>query len=222
MRKAFWVLVAAQLAAAAPVGAAEPGMYAGLRGGVSFTHDGDVKAPDYPAVTIEYGTGYAVSGFAGYRFAAPWRIEGEIAYRTGPIDSVSAPLVGSVAAGGEIDALSFMVSGMRELETGGAFTPYLGGGLGAVYLSMENAYLVVPPEYVDLLGPSPLVFADDSITVPAVQLIAGLAWQAGERLALTLDYRLFVAIGPEFTGAIGNVEAEYRDSTLMAGLRVDF
>jgi opacity protein-like surface antigen len=225
MRRSYWTLPAGLLASlvlAAPAGAAEGGFYAGARGGVSFTHDGDMDAPDIPTVTIEYGTGYGVSGFAGYRFASPWRVEGEIAYRASPLESVSAPVAGSLEAGGEITALSFMVNGMRELETGGAFTPYFGGGLGVVYLSMNNANLAVPAEYVDLLGESPLVFADDSITVPAVQFIGGVAWQVGEKLALTVDYRLLIAIGPEFTGAIGNVEAEYHNSTIMAGLRVDF
>ncbi len=225
MKRSFWILPAGLLASlvlAAPAGAAEGGFYAGVRGGVSFTHDGDVSAPDYPTVTIEYGTGYGVAGYAGYRFASPWRIEGELAYRASPIEAVSAPVVGTLQAGGDITALSFMVNGVRELETGGAFTPYLGAGLGAVYLSMNNAHLVVPAEYVDLLGESPLVLADDSITVPAVQLFGGVAWQVSEKLALTVDYRLFIAIGSEFTGAIGNVEAEYRNSTIAVGLRVDF
>lgn len=225
MRRAIWAQRAGLLASlvlASPALAAEGGFYAGVRGGVSYTHDGDVSAPDIPGITIEYGTGYAVAGFAGYRFASPWRVEGEIAWRSSPIVSVSAPVVGTVEAGGKITALSFMVNGLRELETGGALAPYFGGGLGVVYLSMNDASLVVPDEYVWLLGDSPLVFADDSITVPAVQLIGGVAWQASETVALTLDYRFFVAIGPEFTGAIGNVEAEFHNSTVMAGLRVDF
>ncbi|MBE9556631.1 MAG: hypothetical protein IMF08_07220, partial [Proteobacteria bacterium] len=65
--------------------------------------------------------------------------------------------------------------------------------------------------------------ADDSVIVPAWQILGGVSWPLGQSLDLTVEYRLFGAIGPEFAGAGGTkVEADYTDSTLSLGLRMAF
>lgn len=214
-----------KLAALAAVGLLYPlsaacdetsGYYAGLYAGYGKTHDSKLRIEGYPPGTLLFEPSYRLGGIAGYDFAGPLRVELDIAWRTAGIDGLEAPAVGKIAAIGELTALSGLVNLLYEFPVEGRLQPHIGAGLGAVRLGLNDAVVDVPG-----VGLTPV--ADDSVIVPAWQLLGGVSWPLGQTLDLTVEYRLFGAIGPEFVGAGSTkVEADYTDSTLSLGLRVGF
>lgn len=192
------------------------GYYAGVYAGYGLTHDTDLSIEGYPPGTLLFEPGYRLGGVAGYDFAGPFRVELDAAWRTGGVDGVEAPIIGALVATGDVTALSGVVNLLYEPDLGGRLQPHVGAGLGAVRLAIADAVVDVP-------GVGPTLVADGSVIVPAWQVLGGLSWPLSERLDLTVEYRLFGAIGPEFVGAGSTkVEVGYTDSTLSLGLRVGF
>lgn len=200
-----------------PAVAAEPGgFYAGVYAGYGWTHDTDLRIEGYPPGTLLFEPAYRIGGVAGYDFAGTLRVELDVARRVGGIDGIEAPFIGAFAATGKVTALSGVVNLLYEPDLDGRLQPHVGAGLGAVRLAIADAVADVPG-----VGPTPV--ADGSVIVPAWQVLGGLSWPLTERLDLTVEYRLFGAIGPKFVGAASTkVEVGYTDSTLSFGLRVGF
>ncbi len=192
------------------------GYYAGVYAGYRQTHDSDIKIESYPPGTLLFEPGYRLGVVAGYDFAGPFRLELDAGWRRSPIDGLEAPVVGEIEAAGEVTALSGIVSVLYELPVEGRLQPHVGIGMGVVRLAIADAVVDVPD-----FGLTPV--ADDSVIVPAWQILGGVSWPLGESLDLTVEYRLFSAVSPEFVGAGStSVKTEYTDSTLSLGLRMAF
>lgn len=169
---------------------------------------------------------------AGYDFGM-WRAEFEIAYRQNDLDKIKAvvsqdigngPINGepiptqvvpgtsvSINADGDVSALSFMVNGYFDWQNPSPLTPYLGAGIGFARVSMNDLKV----EGVRLV--------DDSDTVFAYQLAAGVGWEFMPNLTLDLGYRYFATADPEFRDVEGDTfESEYKSHNLMLGLRIGF
>ena len=204
------------LSAAPALAAESSGYYAGIYAGYGWTHDSELRIEGYPPGTLLFEPGYRIGGVAGYDFAGPVRVELDFAWRKSGIDGLEAPIIGRIAATGEMTALSGIVSILYEPAVEGRLRPHIGAGLGAVRLTLADAVADLPD-----IGPTPV--ADDSVIVPAWQILGGIAWPLSDRMDLTAEYRLLGAIGPQFAGGdSGKVEAEYVDSMLSIGLRMGF
>jgi len=193
--------------------AAPEGFYVGAGAGVNWTQDADIVREGTPAeLEASFKLGYVGSVSAGYATAAGPRAELEFAWRwNNPVDSTESalPALTGISTG---KASSWAVMGnlLYDINTGTGFTPYIGVGAGIAQVRM------------DLGG------FDDRDYVFAYQGIAGVAYNITNNLALTLDYRYFATLDPKFDlggpGALAGstVEAEYRNHTVMAGLRYSF
>jgi opacity protein-like surface antigen len=97
----------------------------------TFQRDTDHK----PGVTGELGL--------GYDFGAV-RIEGTVGYATARLDRKKAQ-AGGFFVDGRTKALTLGLAGYVDIATGSAFTPYLGGGIGASRVDMRLSRLSGTP-----------------------------------------------------------------------------
>ena len=151
------------------------------------------------------------AGFArlGYRYSPNWRVEFEGGYRPGDVDTaigfprtypglagtrdtaLCTPTVirtASTECGGPEGSLtqtSLFVNLIYDILPESTFHPFVGVGVGLnqVKAKMIGQYSTNPAGRVDHLT------IEGTDTVPAVQLLAGLAWELSERLSLDLTYR---------------------------------
>ncbi|MDO3377331.1 outer membrane protein [Geoalkalibacter halelectricus] len=184
--------------------------YLSVHVGATWLDDADNDFKGFPLTfKSEYDTGYTVGAAAGYDFNM-WRAEFEIAYRQNDVDKIKIPGE-TFNGGGDTSALSFMVNGYFDIHNQSAFTPYLGAGIGLARVS-ANDWKAEGEKIVD-----------DSDTVFAYQLGAGVGWEFMPNLTLDLGYRYFATADPEFRDVDGDkFESEYKSHNLMLGLRIGF
>ena len=187
------------------------GWYIGAGAGVNFLQDNDAKIG---ATTnrIEADPGLLLDGSVGFGFENQFRPEFEIAYRRNTVDKVSGAGAGTPT--GNFDSVAFMGNLFYDFQTQSGVTPYLGAGIGGVFIGANNAGRVFGG---NLFNNQPFEFA--------YQGIAGLSYELSERWDLTADYRYFATVDPEYKTAVGGFktnEAEYRNHTFLLGLRYVF
>ena len=99
---------------------------------------------------------------------------------------------------GNFSMLAFMANVDYDFDTGSRWVPYVGGGLGVATISIDTE---------DANGNS---FADDSDTVFAYQVGAGLGYefplQEGRSVTVSLDWRYFATQDPTFKGNLTGAE----------------
>ncbi|HEX9646472.1 MAG TPA: OmpA family protein [Alphaproteobacteria bacterium] len=157
--------------------------------------------------SVTHDPGFAALAGAGYDFGNI-RLELEGGYRRADVDDV-----GGVDGNGRVRTYSVMGNVFYDLDFGGGFKPYIGGGLGAAHVRAKASAPV---------GPFAGIGIDDNSTRPALQGGAGVAIALAERLDLTIDYRYLFA-GPwrlEFsTNAGQDVRTRLNDHAIFVGLR---
>jgi opacity protein-like surface antigen len=152
-------------------------------------------------------------GGVGYALDNGWRIEGEIGWRSNDLDAAAL-----LDPGGSVSVVSLMANAYYDF--GGrdrAFVPYVGAGIGAAQVEVKAGF--TPP-----LSP---VTVDDSATVLAYQLMAGVTIGLGERTDLDIGYRYFSSPSVEMTGAAPPalsipVDVDLDQQSLTLGLRWGF
>jgi opacity protein-like surface antigen len=188
--------------------AADKGMYFSGNAGLSILSDAD---NEQFGVVLEssYDPGFNVGGAIGYNYGSA-RAEAEIAYHRNDVDEVSAFGIG-VPGDGTVSALSFMVNGYYDFHSGNSpWVPYLGGGIGVANVDAD----------ISVIG---LQFVDDSATVFAYQLMAGLGFNINPTTTLTMGYRYFGTTDPEFDDVFGvPFDSEYQAHEFNLGVRVAF
>ena len=185
--------------------AANEGFYVGGAGGVNWARDAKFKSPTLPSATLEYEQGWVGALSAGYATSLGIRAELEANYRWGnDIDSTSP----ASTASGKVRSLGFMGNVLYDINTGTPFTPYLGVGAGLAKVKHDAR-----------LG---AISVSDSDWVFAYQGIAGVAYNVTNNLALTADYRYFATENPKFSVPGANIEGQYRNHSVMVGLRYSF
>lgn len=192
-------VVAAPLSGAV---AAEPttGTYAMGGLGASWLRDAGISGSGVNS-SVGSDRGWTGLGALGYGFGNGVRLEGELGFRHNHADS-----------GGSMDATSLMGNALYDFQTNSPFTPYVGGGVGAVRVQPNN--LVMP-------GFSATI--DDGETVPAWQAMAGVAYDLNPNWKLDLGYRYLETANAGFTDSRGRgVDGEYRDHSVLLGLRYAF
>jgi outer membrane protein OmpA-like peptidoglycan-associated protein len=168
------------------------GIYGRLEAGWSHVPslDGSASAIN-GRVSADYTTkqseGAIGGGAVGYKWGA-FRGEVNVDYSQQSMKSLSLTSLNgyslpgnSVPLTGNINNLSFMVSGFYDFATGTPFTPYVGVGVGGAHLSFNNV------STGGFLGAVPL--ANGSDTVFAYQPMAGVHYAIGPHVELGLEYR---------------------------------
>ena len=198
--------------------------YASGQGGVNMLSDADNREA---GVSIEssHDTGWLVGGAIGRRFPGGLRAEGEVAYRRNSLDTLTVTNDGGIGvalgvgslnglsldAEGNVSALSFMLNLFYDFSTGVGIVPYLGGGVGLARVSAND---------VKVLG---VTVVDDSDTVFAFQIGAGLSFPITPAADLFVDYRYFRTADPRLTDTTGaSFDSEYQSHSISGGVRVKF
>ncbi len=114
-----------------------------------------------------------------------------------------------------MNAYSAMLNLLYDINTGTPFTPYIGAGIGWAFLDAN-----------DIKRGSGFA-VDDTDNRFAYQGIVGVAYSLTPQWKLSLDYRYFATLDPEFTaknaaGVSRNVESDYNSHAVMLGLRYHF
>ena len=181
----------------------DAGFYVGASGGFNNLNDSSLES--VVNLDVQYGPGFSFGGIFGYDFGIV-RVDTEINYRKNDIDQIG------ISADGSTSALSFMVNGYFDIPTHMVLQPYLGAGLGFATVSINEA--IVP-------GVAPV--ADDSDSVFAYQLSAGIGFELSQKTTLSFGYRYFATGDPEMQDVSGIAfSTEYQSHEFNIGVRFLF
>lgn len=183
---------------------AADGVYISGNIGLAVLNDADLTSSTVPGVVVEteYDIELNVYGAMGF-VVGQSRIELELGYSVNDIDKVKTVGV-SVSGNGEVSALSGLFNVFYDIKTDSAITPYIGGGIGAAYIEMDE---------LSVSGVTIPDSADD--TVFAYQVGGGISYVINNEMTADLGYRYFATDDPEFNG----VEAEYSSHNVTIGIR---
>ncbi|WP_247872447.1 OmpA family protein [Azospirillum sp. TSO35-2] len=183
------------------------GFYVGAGAGVNWTQDADLSS--YPApgfgLTEEFKMGGIGDVSAGYATAMGLRAELEFAWRwRNSVDRTSSSTPTLNGLGGKTSSMAFMGNLLYDINVGLPITPYIGLGAGVAGVKKS------------------LNGASDRDWVFAYQGIIGASYAVTDNVALTLDYRYFATVDPEFELGPVTSKSEYHNHTILAGLRYTF
>ncbi|RMF07560.1 MAG: OmpA family protein [Alphaproteobacteria bacterium] len=210
---ACFTLVPAFVAAPA---VADDNWYAAIRGGLSSAEKSSLDdVSSGLRGHAEHGTDLAIGLGLGYDLG-DLRVEGEILHLRNDVDEfafsndggLGAALVGvNDADSGSTRATAGMFNLLYDIDTGSAVTPYLGAGLGWGKVKFNN------------YAAAGSAILDDSDSVMAYQLIAGLRARVSQAVDLTAGYRYFGTEDPKLTDALGqSVDADFNAHVFLVGL----
>ncbi|HEV3176989.1 MAG TPA: OmpW family outer membrane protein [Stellaceae bacterium] len=193
-----------------------PGWYVGGEGAWSHLNDQNSTTTSPGTSTplkIHPGEGFAAGANGGYEFGSGIRLEGELVYRrhdekSATNSGVTAPTTGS------IDNLAIMGNAYYDFNNVTKFTPYIGAGVGAARLHLDD---------FNSVG-SPGLSADDWQL--AYQGIAGVRYTIDPNWSASLDYRYFATTDPKFHGSVAGtpsgLKTEYNTHNVMLGVAYHF
>jgi len=200
-----------------PASAAEE-WYGNLSAGVSLMDDAD-SSGRLLTLSNSFDAGPVVLGSVGWNSGKSWRLEGEVSYRKNDLstfDSVAVAGLGAatglnLAAAGDVTSFGFLLNAAYDFNTGSNWTPYLMAGIGFAHIKVNDAKIVN------------VRVADDSDTVFAYQIGAGIDYKIGDKWSVGLSYRYFAAADPSFT-AVDRTEfdSEYSTHNILAGVTLKF
>lgn len=188
--------------------AAQAQFYLGAQGGLSIQDEGDAREDNVEG-DIDFSEGFAVGALGGYRFGLndnlSLDVEAEVTYRDNDVDDVTVSGV-DLDADGDLTSFAFMANGWLNWHVGSGFSPYIGGGVGVLHVELED---------LNIVG---INLDDDSDTVVAGQLGAGVAYAVTENVELSLDYRFLIADDADFN----DTETEIENHSIMLGFKYLF
>ncbi len=227
MRKLAVTLALASTALATPALARDNAWYVGVEGGAMIVEDinFDIGATT-SAGTVDHNYGYDVGGVIGYDLGA-FRIEADVSYRRASVDGYRSTLTtpyfnsaNAVAnapsgsynnAGGSSSALSFMVNGLLDFGDDDGVQGFVGGGAGVSRVKADYA--------LTTRG----AFLDDSDTVFAWQVVAGLRQPITDNIDVTLKYRFFNADNVKLVDVTGRqFDGRFRSHSILGGVTFNF
>ncbi|MBM3539422.1 MAG: OmpA family protein [Alphaproteobacteria bacterium] len=182
------------------------GWYIGGGIGANWLRDSDVTGGVVNS-KAEFERGWAGVAALGYGLGNGFRLEGELGYRNNDVDKVSG-----ASGGGDVSQWSLMGNALYDFQTGTAFTPYVGIGLGGVRVDVDNGRTFTGGRTIN-----------DDDTVFAYQGILGVAYSLAPQWKLDLNYRYFASLDPTFKTNDGiKVDGENRNHTVLLALRYEF
>lgn len=187
---------------------AADGPYFSAMIGTALLSDSTITDAVGDSVDLEFDPGWNFAAAVGYKVGM-LRMEGEIGYQINDADEFSGGVLGplSVSAGGDTDIWRFMANGYFDFDTGTAWIPYIGAGIGFASVSMND---------LSVLG---ILIGSDDDTVLAYQVGAGLGYAVNATTTVFVDYRYFATEDPEFSY---RQEAEIDSHNISLGLRYSF
>ena len=174
----------------------------GFEVGAQPAEDGDFKADRDGSGTFDLGL-FGLRAAAGYRLFAV-RVEGEGSYRQlklsdleyssyrGFSDADLESLNESVAVeSGDLTVLNLMANVWFDLDLGGGFGPYLGGGIGGGQVTLSATAMTEEFTLGAIQVPEATQeFPDASAWAFAYQVGAGVGYELVLGLTVSLGYRL--------------------------------
>ncbi|MDA3970192.1 MAG: porin family protein [Desulfobulbaceae bacterium] len=145
---------------------------------------------DTDNVELDVRNGYALTAAYGYKLNDNLRLEGELAYQNNEL----------VTGRDDIESLALLANGYWDFTNDSSWTPFLTAGIGAATVNVDDPGL------------------DDSETVFAYQIGAGIGYAINEELTVDCKYRYFATADPELAG----VDVEYATHNIYAGMRYTF
>jgi opacity protein-like surface antigen len=191
---------------AAPINsmAEEGGFY--LKGslGLGMAMDSDIDNMPNSAGTakVTYDAGFLASLAAGYDFANPMRMEIEFMHMKNDLDQLSYDNAYGNFNEGDMKTQAFMLNGYYDVDTGSAWTPYIGVGAGWAKLALNT----------------PAFPVSDNDNVFSYQFIGGVAYAFNENWSLDAEYRFLGTGDAEISGA----DYDLNSNNLMLGVRYSF
>lgn len=207
------LVCATSLLCLASLAHADEGWYVSGQAGASILTSSELDDPTgilaALGTEINFDVGYGLSGALGYHWGL-FRVEGEITYAESDIDELEVVGIG-FSGSGDVSSLGFMANAFKDFEIGDGWQFNIGGGIGYAIVSINDASV----------GGVPL--ADDDDWVFAYQLGTGIGYQMSPTTTLSLDYRYFATVDPEFNDVDGiPFEAEYDSHVIRIGVRFNF
>ena len=152
-----------------------------LKGGYSILHDstlGNEKDPTGSSV-LKLDNSHFLGGSLGYDFNGRWRAEAEVTHQIFSVDKVSDNATGALVDGsGDITGLGLTLNGFYDFSSADSkFTPYIGAGVGAVYVDAD-----------DVTRPGRSTFNDTAYAPTGLAMI-GISYDLTKSIPLTTGYR---------------------------------
>ena len=173
--------------------------------GVALPGDSELDGNTFN-VDAEIDPGLAGLLTIGYDYDSLFRTGLELGYRQGDVDKI-----GNANATGDVDVLTAMINVFYDFDLGSSgFEPFVGLGVGAAQVDAE--------------GVNPVnggTIQDDDIGL-AGQVLAGLAYNFTDNLALTGTYSYLYVPSLEFSLNGTDVDSDYSAHTFLVGLRYTF
>ncbi len=187
------ILLVAMAALAAQPAVAQQAVTVQAPLGLSFRSDAGGAGGGWLAglpvpTAIEFETGFGTGAGTGFTFTNGFRVEGEITFRRSGLESLRSALLPSDLAGeigGYSSGWSFMANTRYRIDTGTAFTPYIGAGVGAAAVNFDVGYA----------GSGTGTSIGSADTRFAYQGIAGVEYDVGGGLGAGVEYRYFATEG---------------------------
>ncbi len=159
---------------------------------------------------VSMNPGWAGTAAFGVHLPYGFRTELEGGYRFNTVHDVHG--FASPATGGHEDSWSAMWNVLYDIRNPTRFTPYIGGGLGAVWLSYENVHPVAG---------TTAGISDNMLF--AMQAIGGVDYKISDHFSTYAQYEY---MSPFHTHADlaggGEVDTRYQNHTIMVGLKYAF
>jgi opacity protein-like surface antigen len=228
MRKLAVILALATTALSTPALARDDSWYVGVEGGAMLVENIDFDiGTTKSAASAHHEAGWDVDATIGYDFGA-FRAEAEVGYRQANLTSYSSSLTtpvtrlngttGGIAApgiynyaGGQSSALSFMVNGLIDFGDDDGLQGFVGGGVGVARVDAQYGLNTLAN------------FLDDSDSVFAWQVLAGLRAPLTHNVDVTLKYRFFNADNVRLVDISGrNFDGRFRSHSIMGGITFNF
>ena len=201
------VLVAAALAMiAVPMSSMAAGDSIYIKGniglGIPLDSDIDNMPENAGAAEMSFDSGFLGTFAVGYDLASPFRVEGEYGWQKNDLDRLSYKNQFGNFDQGDFKVQSLMVNGYYDIDTGSAWIPFVGAGIGWAKVDLNTPAL-------------PLGDNDD---VFAYQIMAGVAYAISDQLFVDAQYRFFGTQDATIQGA----DFSTQSNDLMLGIRYNF
>ncbi len=183
-------------------------------GSSNFTESGALGAGS--GLRADFGGGSGLGGDIGWRYGNGWAAEVEWSYRSHSIDPLKQG--GSyISRDGDFASNTLLINGLRRFPTGGAWTPYVGAGLGWVQ--------EIDADFKTTSGGMSRSYS--ATGKAAFQAIAGVEYAFTPKWRLTADARWLRVGSVQLDNETGNPggtvnSLTYNPISVQVGLRYSF
>jgi OOP family OmpA-OmpF porin len=151
------------------------GWYVGALGGVNHAQSTYAEYDGLSDV-LDYKKGYGAGVLGGYDFG-PFSLQADVIYRRNSAKAEQYDGIEYSQFGGSTTTISSMFSALYDINTGTAFTPYIGAGVGIAQVKFTR----------ESVSDRKLSFA--------YQGVAGVNYDVAQNVVLGLEYRYFATPG---------------------------